>query len=419
MSAFSELSRTGVAHDLYYSGAANSLIQSAPVSYNTRLNQAFTSLGAGTNAFLIPANSGLKCPVLVFGYDAGALAGQAGFANALPASWGYSAIESVSWRVGGSQQLFMSGAQLMARNLRLCKTKSQRDAIAQLGGSAVGVAAGDYAIRQYAYIPLTQWSDPCVDSLGPPLASDLLSSQTQVTVNFKPAAAFWLTNPVSVPVVPPASFSKGYFVIEQLEMVDRSMSLANKDGGLANQTYIQRLNSYDQQELTNSLSGATSAPQSLTFAGVMAGGVRALQVWLTADNDDSGLMLVPDAISVIYAGQRYSVYQDGAAAIFNLIDSSAPNYIDTTALLPSIAPGGAWGANPVKGEWVMCPFGQPLGSDMEATITVRGQQISNGSITLELVAPVGGTSPTYTVHMVPIFTAAIAYSRGSASILIG
>lgn len=418
MSAFAELSKTGTPHDLYYSGRDNSLIQAAPLSYNTRLNQAFTSLGAGTNAFLIPANSGLKCPVLVFGYDAGALAGQAGFANALPASWGYTAIESVSWRVGGSQQLFMSGAQLMARNLRLCKTKSQRDAIAQLGGSAVGVAAGDYAIRQYAYIPLTFWSDPCVDSLSPPLASDLLSSQTQVTVSFKPAASFWLTNPVSVPVAPPPAFSKGYFVMEQLEMVDRSMSLANRDGGLANQTYIQRINSYDQQELTASLNGVPGV-QTLTFAGVMAGGVRALQVFLTADNDESGRMIAPDAITVIYAGQRYSVYQDGAAAIFNLIDSSAPNYIDTTALLPSIAPGGAWTANPAQSTWVMCPFGQPLGSDMEATITIRGQQISNGSITLDLVAPVGGTSPTYTVHLVPIFTAAIAYSRGSANILIG
>jgi hypothetical protein len=389
------------------------------VTYNTRLTQNFTSLGAGSSSFLIPANAGLKCPVLVFGYDAGALAAQTGV-NALPAGWGYRALANVSWRVGGSQQLFMSGAQLLARNLRLCKTKSQRDALFQLGGSAVSTLAS-FARRQYAYIPLSFWADPSVDSLGPPLASDLLNSQTQCTVQLADPSAFWAVNPAGPAVALPFAFSKGYFALEQHEFMDRSQSMAFRTD-MADSTYIQRLNSYDQQELRGEIAQAVAGVQNVTFSGVMAGGVRALQIWLTDDADpaNSGRMIAPDGVNVIYAGQRYSVYQDGAAAIFNLIDSTSPNYVDMPLLAPAVAPAIGWVSSPSKSEWVMAPFGTPLGSDMEATLTVRGLQITNGSITLEIVAPAGGVvGETYTVHVVPVFTAAIAFSRGSANILIG
>jgi hypothetical protein len=421
MSAFSSLAEAGVGHEIYYSTKSNNLIQSTPVTYNTRLTQDFTSLGAGSSSFLIPANAGMKCPVLVFGYDAGSLAAQTGV-NALPAGWGYKALENVSFRVGGSQQLFMSGSQLLARNLRLCKTKSQRDALFQLGGSAV-TTVGALAVRQYAYIPLTFWADPSVDSLGPPLASDLLNSQTQVTIQFKTPDQFWAVNPAGPAVALPAAFTRGYFVLEQHEFMDRSQSMAFRTD-MADSTYIQRLNSYDQQELAGKIRQDLTGIQSVTFAGIMAGGVRALQVYLTDDNDpaNSNRMIAPDGITVVYAGQRYSVYQDGTSAIFNLIDSSSPSFVDYPLLAPAVAPALGWVASPAKSEWVLCPFGTPLGSDMEATITVRGLNITNGSITLDLVAPAIAAPvalSTYTVHVVPIFTGAIAFSRGSANILIG
>jgi hypothetical protein len=155
-----------------------------------------------------------------------------------------------------------------------------------------------------------------------------------------------------------------------------------------------------------------------------AGGVRALQVYLTDDTDaaNSNRMIAPDGINVVYAGQRYSVYQDGTSRIFNLIDSSAPSRVEYPLLVPATAPVIGWVASPSSSEWVMCPFGTPLGSDMEATITVRGLNITNGSITLELVAPAIAApvaNSEYTVHVIPIFTGAIAFSRGSANILIG
>jgi hypothetical protein len=110
--------------------------------------------------------------------------------------------------------------------------------------------------------------------------------------------------------------------------------------------------------------------------------------------------------------------------VFNLIDSSAPNFVDAPLLAQApvaVAPApqaSGWVASSSRSEWVMCPFGTPLGSDMENTLTVRGLNVTNGSINLQLVSPVIGAG-TFTVHVIPIFTGAIAYSRGSANILIG
>jgi hypothetical protein len=133
-------------------------------------------------------------------------------------------------------------------------------------------------------------------------------------------------------------------------------------------------------------------------------------------------MIAPDGITVIYAGQRYAVYQDGTSRIFNLIDSSAPSRVEYPLLVPATPPAIGWVASPSSSEWVMCPFGTPLGSDMESTITIRGLNMTSGACTLDLIAPPLAAPvalSTYTVHVVPIFTAAVAFSRGSANILIG
>ena len=48
------LSRIGSPIDIYYQDAASARIQSIPVEYNTRYNQNFNTLGAGTSVFTIP-----------------------------------------------------------------------------------------------------------------------------------------------------------------------------------------------------------------------------------------------------------------------------------------------------------------------------------------------------------------------------
>jgi hypothetical protein len=87
----------------------------------------------------------------------------------------------------------MSGSQLLARNLRIMKTQQQKTAMLTLGGNQVSAAA-DYAVDQFAYIPLSFWKSPSVDGFEPVLASDLLGQQIQIRVTFNsPSSLFALS----------------------------------------------------------------------------------------------------------------------------------------------------------------------------------------------------------------------------------
>lgn len=48
------LSRIGSPIDIYYQSAESARVQSIPVSYNSRYNQAFNNPGQGTSVFTIP-----------------------------------------------------------------------------------------------------------------------------------------------------------------------------------------------------------------------------------------------------------------------------------------------------------------------------------------------------------------------------
>lgn len=419
MSASAELSAISTGRDLYYSDAANSLVQAIPVEYNTRFRQNFATLGGGQQNMFIPPNSGVKHVVLVLGFDPltnAAFAAQNG-SNALPRGWGYRLLANLSWRVGGSSQYFLSGSQLLARNLRMCKTASQRDAILSLGGDECKVAA-DFTVPRYAYIPLSFWSAPSCDGLEVPLASDLLGQQIQVSATmlsadaaFTGVAAGWAG---PAPQTLPTALTLGYFQVEQLEMMDRAMSMASaRDMDKA--TYIQAIRSFDQQELVGQLAAA-AGEQQITFSGFMSGQVKGLQVYLTDNTDpvNSNVFVAPRDVTLTYAGTKYAEYRDGSSRIWNLIDSSAPAAANASLLA---AAGGVWTSTGVLSQWAYLPFSQPIANDYEADITVAGKMISNGSVTLTLVSP--NPAKSYTIHVVPVLNAALAFSRGSATVLIG
>jgi hypothetical protein len=309
----------------------------------------------------------------------------------------------------------------------LCKTSSQREALYQLGGNQC-ITTADYSQDQYCYIPLSFWSSPSTDALETPLNTDCLGQQIQLTISLNPISSIFnlASGAVPNPGIVPTSLDTGYVQVEQLSMYDRGMSIVNSPKiNLNVDTYVQALRNFDQQELTANIPvGTTQADFPLTFSGIMAGQVRELQVYLTplstsGDAAANALRFVlPKSVIAIYAGTQYAVYRDQSSQIWGLLDSSAPNYV-TGNVLTSAA--GVWSVNVASGsanlsQWVSLPFSQRLGSDFESMIMINGKQLSNGSITLQITPPDGAG---YVVHVVPVLVAAVAYSRGSANILIG
>ena len=410
--------------DLYYQDSTNSLVQAVSVQYDTRFTSVFPSCGAaGQSVLYIPPSNGINKVMVVLEFKADQLGCMNG-GFSLPRSWGYQACTLLSWRVSGSQQYFATGAQLLAANLRKCRTKSQRDAIYSLGGEACNTLRNsDGSMRTQpfrAYIPLSFFTAPCNDGLDTPVASDILGSQIQVTVQVIPPSEYFIPNALFAGTVvpPPAAFNTAYFQVEQLTMNDRSMSLASRPGvDMNEETYIQSLRDFTQQELQAQLA-ASAAEQTVTLNGFMSGQVRGIQLWLT-DNTPGTMnsplnWTIPDSVVCIFAGQQYAVYRNGTSEAWNLIDGTSPNSVDSVSFVggPSEV-----AAVPATSKWCFLPFSQPTHNDYEASIMVSGLRITNGSVQLQIVTP--DASKSYTLHAVPVLNAALAYSRGAASLLIG
>ena len=411
------LVRTGEIHDLYYADAANQLIQAIPVEYDTRFTSDFSNKSSGVSVFTIPPNMGVRHVLIVLGYSANDISGQLG-ARSLERGWGYKALaQGISFRIGGSSQYFLNGAQLLARNLRLCRTQSQRDAILSLGGNECKVAA-DFQKDQFAYIPVSIWCAPGEDELQLPLPTDLLSQQVQITAQLSPASQFFsapLTG-VGAPadVALPVAFSTAFFQIEQLVMNDRGMAMANSGKDMTNAIYTMPLPTFDQQEVLIPMA-AGGLSQSLVLTGFRAGQVKKLQIWLTKDSDPANTLAwyAPKAVQALYAGLIYANYTNGSSQIWNLLDGTAPAAVNQSLLAPN-GGGTAWTSTPVLSQWAELPFGQPSGSDYEADIYTRGKEITNGIINLQITAP---DASAYTLHVVYVYNCSVAFSRGTADLV--
>lgn len=412
------LFRVGEPVSLYYADGKNLEIQDIPVEYNTRFTQDLTSLTAGQSTFLIPAGNGVRHVLLVLNYLQSAIQVSGGVTNQglyiLPRGWGYNAVRSVTFKIGGSSMYTLSGAQLLARNLRLCRTGSQRNAMLQLGGNACTVTA-DFAQDQNAFIPISVFCPPSSDGVTLPIPGDLLSQPIQVQVDLNPSSSFWVTNtnPAALTGFIPSAFSRGYFQCEQLVMNNRADSLNNR-ANLNESAYDMPL-LFDQQEQTVSVaSGGLS--QSLTLTGFRSGQVKKIQMWLTKNSDtlNPNRWYIPKSVQCLYAGVIYAQYDNYSSAIWNLMDGTAPASVDTPVFAQAGGGGGAVVASDGLSQWVDLQFGQPNGdSDFDATILVNGKRIDNGIVNLQVTPP---SNDAYTLHAVYCYNSVVSFARGSAEL---
>jgi hypothetical protein len=311
---------------------------------------------------------------------------------------------------------------LLARNLRLCRTQSQRDSILSLGGQQA-VSTADFAKDQYAYIPLTCFAAPSADGISLPVPTDLLSSQIQITVQLKPSNQFWITNPnpaAGGAAAPPASFDTAYFQAEQLDFENRADALANRADMDVN-AYAMPSVDFDQQIVKVPIP-ATAGPlgpgvqTAVSLTGIRSGELKKIQIWLTKDSDNlnPALWYAPKSVTALYGGQIYAQYEAGSSRIWNLLDGTAPAAVNQSELAASVAPGPLTAAAGLS-EWCDLPFSQPTGRDYGADILVHGMEVKTGLVNLQITPP---TNEAYTLNVVYVFGSTLSFSRGSADVLM-
>jgi hypothetical protein len=171
---------------------------------------------------------------------------------------------------------------------------------------------------------------------------------------------------------------------------------------------------FDQQEVVIPLA-ATAAPQPVVLTGFRAGEVKKLQIWLTKNSDalNYGRWYKPTAVQVLYAGTIYANYENGAAAMWNLLDGTSRSAAEQSALAAAVAPGPLV-STPVLSEWTELPFAQPTGNDYDGEVLVHGKQITNGIVNLTVQTP---DASAYTLHIVYVYNCTLSMSKGSADLV--
>lgn len=378
--------------------------------------------------FTIPPNNGIQDIILTMEIAPSGTNGLDGRGLAIPAGWGYALIKQVSFRYGGSSQYFLSGQQLLQNALRKCPNASARDDLFNLGGTAAAggaAAAGDFASAQRAYVWLAlPHTVPSADGKLPPLPTDLLTQQCQITVELYPTSSIFSAAAAALGS-PATQLATGEFQVQQVIMDDQSSLLARRVD--MTQNALSFPVEFTQQELVIPLANAVG--QSVSLTGFRSGEVRNIQCWITKDSDATGTYAVgalqnpwkwyaPEDIQMSYAGLVYARFDRGSGALWNLVNGKQAPAVNE--VLVADAGGGATSiTTPFLGRWVELPFAQTFDDITAHSTYTAGMPITNGIVNLSFNLPQGlAAAADYKLHISYNYNAVLTFSQGTCDYVI-
>lgn len=417
---------------LYYPDPETAKKQCFRTTQNTRYVQQFAALGSGSSVFTIPPNNGIQDVVLTMELPVGANPavnyGFDGRGLAVPRGWGYALIKQVSYRYGGSSQYFLSGQQVLQAALRKCPNSGARDDLMALGGqAAAGTAAaqGDFATAQRAYVwlPLPH-TVPTADGKLPPLPTDLLTQQVQITVElFQTSSIF--SAAAGAAGAPPSQLNFGEFQVQQVILENQGDALARRVDMTSHA--LSYPIEFTQQEVVIPLQN--SVGQAISLTGFRSGECRNIQCWITKDSDATGVYAVgttqnpfkwysPEDLQMTYAGEIIARFDKNSGALWNLVNgrqSAAVNEI-------SVNDGGANACtitSPFLGQWRELPFAQTFDDITAHSTYTAGKAITNGIVNLSFNLPsVLAPAADYKLHVSYNYNAVLTFSQGTCDYVL-
>jgi len=414
--------------DLYYPDPQTAEKQCYRTSMNSKFVVGFNTLTAGVNVLTIPPNNGVGDVLVQLTITAPSTTTNVG----LQAGWGYAMINRLSYRVGGSSQYFLSGAQVLQNALRLCPDGTARDNIIQLGGPAISTNAdwlNPLNLTAYVWLSLP-WSRPSAVSKPPPLPTDLLTQQVQYQLEIYNITSVAANNGGNTNGL---TLFSGNFVVGQVQLQNQGDALARRvDMTTHSLSYPVE---FTQQEFQINLPGtlASGANQTVSLTGFRSGEVKSIQMWLTASNDEPGSVkntnkwYSPDEIVVTYAGDQYARYDKQQSKLWNLING---RLLPVAALPVNQTSGGALVTQPSVTQWVELPFAQSYCPDSAHSMYISGKEITNGIVQVSFKLPYapdafsgaaaagiaagGSISGNWTLHVSYVYNSVLVFSQGTA-----
>jgi hypothetical protein len=418
-----QMVRPGKCVDLYYPDPETAHKQCFRTVQNTRYVQQFANLSGGSSVFTIPPNNGIQDVILVLELPAIAAPGNASLA--IPRAWGYGLIKQVSFRYGGSSQYFLSGQQLLQNSLRKTPNGSARDDMFSLGGNASAGATLATAQRAYVWLSLPH-TIPSADGKLPPLPTDLLTQQVQVTVELLPVPSIFSVAAGGSVASIPSALNFAEFQVQQVILENQGDALARRVDMTSHA--LSYPIEFTQQEVVIPLAD-NAAAQTVTLTGFRSGECRNIQVWITVDADTPAGPAVgniynpykwyaPEDMTMTYAGEIYARFDKGSGALWNLVNgrqSAAVNEV-----LVADAGGAACSVTtPFLGRWMELPFAQTFDDITAHSTYTAGKPITNGIVNLafnlpQALAPTTGMK----LHVSYNYNAVLTFSQGTCDYVI-
>lgn len=411
-----QLVRPGKCVDIYYPDPETAEKQCFRTIQNTRYVQQFANLTGGSSVFTIPPNNGVQDVVVVL--EMPAIASN-NTPLALSTGWGYALIKQVSFRYGGSSQYFLSGQQLLQNALRKAPNGSARDDLMSLGGTAAAGATLATAQRAYVWLSLPH-TVPTAEGKLPPLPSDLLTQQIQITCELNPIPSIFSVAAGGSTAGVPTALSFAEFQVQQVILENQGDALARRVDMTSHA--LSYPIEFAQQEVVIPLANATA--QTISLTGFRSGECRGIQCWITKDADAptggvAGAIVnpfkwyAPEDMVMTYAGEIYARFDKGSGALWNLVNSRQSPKVNET--LASDAGGGAAAVvTPFLGQWVELPFAQTFDPVTAHSMYTAGKPITNGIVNLAFNLPQSlPAAADLKLHVSYIYNAVLTFSQGT------
>jgi len=399
----------GACEDVYYANPEVTKKSCIPTKQTTKYTQAFNSLNGGTNVFTIPPNYGLQGVCLTFTLPN---SGSGNGANlAISRGWGYSLIKQISYRVAGSTQFFVSGAQMLQHALKRMTNQQSKDDLFNLGGSYItGSGFESDNNRAYVFLDLP-FTKATSEGMPVPLPSDILGSQVQITVELLPLTSVIAVNSTGSLAAFAGGLRSAQFQVQQLLMASRDDSLATREN-MATHQYVMPCEFVQQEQVIQCANSADI--QTVVATGFRAGSVKSIEAWITRDTDDVAATrnplkwYIPTDLTVTYAGDVYARFDAGISQLWNLINSKSSPYVNGLTVTYS----GGYVTTAQQYGWATLPFAQTYdAADTGDFMLVEGLNVTNGIVNIAFKTPSADTN--WKLHLSYIYNASAVFSQSS------
>jgi hypothetical protein len=398
----------GKCEDLYYANPEITKKACIPTKVTTKYTQAFNSLSGGTNVFTIPPNYGLQGVAVTMTLPQ--VASGAGANLAISRGWGYALIKQISYRVGGSTQFFVTGAQMLQHALKRMTNQQSKDDLLTLGGSYITGAGFESASnRAYVFLDLP-WCKATSEGMPVPLPSDILGSQVQITLELNPLSSEISVNSTGAIGVL-TSLASAQFQVQQLLMASRDDSLATREN-MATHQYVMPVEFVQQEQVVPCAN--TAEIQTIVATGFRAGSVKSIEAWITKDSDDVVTArnplkwYIPSDIQVTYAGDVYARFDAGISQLWNLVNGKSSPYVNGLTTTYS----GGYVTTSQQYGWATLPFAQTYDpAEAGEFMLVEGLNVTNGIVNIAFRTP--SAAADYKLHLSYLYNSSAVFSQSS------